>query len=229
MDWITRTFKAGFEEFKERTSVGVTHLEDVGALVDDNLFERDILIATKKLASSSNIPERTQAVKDLGHLSWSGGPSAAKFAGNQLVNLLSVLNNPSEPTVLKMFTIQAISEICCANKENQDKARCYGLIEKLTEVLSTTEPELSALRRSSAACLLTLACENLENQKTLLGTNRLQDYLTSVSAENWTAWEENEAAQLITFLGLDHSADQGSRWAKIRALGASLGGETPQH
>ncbi|KAL9983171.1 hypothetical protein ACROYT_G005306 [Oculina patagonica] len=186
MDWITRTFKAGFEEFKERTSVGVTHLEDVGALVDDNLFERDILIATKKLASSSNIPERTQAVKDLGHLSWSGGPSAAKFAGNQLVNLLSVLNNPSEPTVLKM-------------------------------------------RRSSAACLLTLACENLENQKTLLGTNRLQDYLTSVSAENWTAWEENEAAQLITFLGLDHSADQGSRWAKIRALGASLGGETPQH
>ena len=36
------------------------HLEDVGALVDDNLFERDILIATKKLASSSNISERAQ-------------------------------------------------------------------------------------------------------------------------------------------------------------------------
>ena len=31
-----------------------------------------------------------------------GGPSAAKFAGNQLVNLLSVLNNPNEPTALKM-------------------------------------------------------------------------------------------------------------------------------
>ena len=40
--------------------LAVTHLEDVGALVDDNLFERDILIATKKLASSSNISERTQ-------------------------------------------------------------------------------------------------------------------------------------------------------------------------
>ena len=36
------------------------HLEDVGALVDDNLFERDILIAMKKLASSSNISERIQ-------------------------------------------------------------------------------------------------------------------------------------------------------------------------
>lgn len=31
-----------------------------------------------------------------------GGPSAARFAGNQLVNLLSLLNDPNEPTVLKM-------------------------------------------------------------------------------------------------------------------------------
>ena len=35
-------------------------------------------------------------------ISFLGGPSAAKFAGNQLVNLLSVLNNSNEPTVLKM-------------------------------------------------------------------------------------------------------------------------------
>ena len=41
----------------------VTHLEDVGALVDDNLFERDILIATKKLACLSNINERSQGIK----------------------------------------------------------------------------------------------------------------------------------------------------------------------
>ena len=26
--------------------------------------------------------------------------------------------------------------------------------------------------------------------------------------ENWTAWEENEAAQLMTFLGLDHPGEQ---------------------
>lgn len=38
----------------------VTQAEDIGALVDENLFERDILLATKKLASSSNISERTQ-------------------------------------------------------------------------------------------------------------------------------------------------------------------------
>lgn len=31
-----------------------------------------------------------------------GGPVAAKFAGNQLINLLSLLNNPNEPAVLKM-------------------------------------------------------------------------------------------------------------------------------
>ena len=36
----------------------------------------------------------------------------------------------------------------------------------------------------------------------------LQEYLASVSVENWTAWEENEAAQLMTFLGLDHSGEQ---------------------
>lgn len=41
----------------------VTHLGDVGALVDDNLFERDILIATKKLACLSNINERSQGIK----------------------------------------------------------------------------------------------------------------------------------------------------------------------
>lgn len=38
----------------------VTQAEDIGALVDENLFERDILLATKKLASSSIISERTQ-------------------------------------------------------------------------------------------------------------------------------------------------------------------------
>lgn len=36
----------------------------------------------------------------------------------------------------------------------------------------------------------------------------IQDLLTSVSVENWTAWEENEAAQLITLLGLDHSGER---------------------
>lgn len=41
----------------------VTQAEDIGALVDENLFERDILLATKKLASSSNISERTQGKK----------------------------------------------------------------------------------------------------------------------------------------------------------------------
>ncbi|CAH3033528.1 unnamed protein product, partial [Porites lobata] len=203
----------------------VTHLEDVGALVDDNLFERDILVATKKLACLSNLSERIQAVKDLGHLSWSGGPSAARFAGNQLVNLLSLLNDHNEPTVLKMFTVQAISEICCANKENQDKARFYGLIDKLTEMLCTTELDLSSLRRSITACLLTLSCENLENQKTLLHTTGLQEHLASVSFENWSAWEENEAAQLMKFLGLDRTVDRGSRWSKMREPGSRLAGE----
>lgn len=41
----------------------MTRLEDVGALVEDNLFERDILIATKILGSSPNITERTQGNK----------------------------------------------------------------------------------------------------------------------------------------------------------------------
>jgi len=36
----------------------------------------------------------------------------------------------------------------------------------------------------------------------------LQEYLTSVSVEDWSAWDENEAAQLITFLGLDHTGGQ---------------------
>lgn len=43
--------------------LSVTRLDDVGALVDDNLFERDILIATKRLGSSPNITERTQGKK----------------------------------------------------------------------------------------------------------------------------------------------------------------------
>ena len=32
----------------------------MGALVDDNLFERDILVATKKLVCLSNLSERIQ-------------------------------------------------------------------------------------------------------------------------------------------------------------------------
>ncbi|XP_015759059.1 PREDICTED: uncharacterized protein LOC107338339 [Acropora digitifera] len=102
MDWILRKFKPTFPEFKKRASAGTTQLEDVGALVDDNLFERDILIATKKLSCLSNVLDRTQAVRDLGHLSWSGGPVAAKFAGNQLINLCGLLNDPNEPPLLKM-------------------------------------------------------------------------------------------------------------------------------
>lgn len=220
MNWISKKFRAGVQELKERTSRDITQVEDVGTLVNENLFERDILLAMKMLASSSNISERKQAIKDLGHLSWSGGPSVAKFAGNQFVNLLSLLNDPSEATALKMLTVHAIGEICCANRENQDKARMYGLLEKLTEFLSTTdnEPDYTALRRSTAACLLTLVCENQENQKALLRTDKLQEHLTSISMENWTAWEENEAAQLITFLGLDYREDSRSRWAKMRAL-----------
>ncbi|XP_044166911.1 armadillo-like helical domain-containing protein 2 [Acropora millepora] len=201
-----------------------TQLEDVGALVDDNLFERDILIATKKLSCLSNVLDRTQAVRDLGHLSWSGGPVAAKFAGNQLINLCGLLNDPNEPPLLKMYTVQAISEICCANKENQDKARLYGILHHLCELLETTEPELSTLRRSSAACLLTLCCENVENQRFLLGTKNLQENLSSVANENWSAWQENEAAELITFLGLRRSANSYFPRSKM-LLGTNLEGE----
>lgn len=43
-----------------------------------------------------------QVILSICVLSSSGGPAAAKFAGNQLVNLLSILNNPNEPTTLKM-------------------------------------------------------------------------------------------------------------------------------
>ncbi|XP_068742247.1 armadillo-like helical domain-containing protein 2 [Montipora capricornis] len=212
---------------KSYRSVFERHSEDVGALVDDNFFERDILIAAKKLSCLSNILERIQAVKNLGHLSWSGGPAAANFAGNQLVNLCGVLNDLNEPATLKMFTVQAISEICCANKGNQDKARLYGIIDNLIEISGTTEPELSALRRSTAACLLTLCCENVENQRYVLKAEKIQEKLSFVSNENWSAWQENEAAELMIFLGFDPSAvDPCSRWQKIRSLGASLGGET---
>ena len=32
--------------------------------------------------------------------------------------------------------------------------------------------------------------------------------MASVSFENWSAWEENEAAQLMKFLGLDQTGEK---------------------
>ncbi|KAK3739829.1 hypothetical protein QZH41_009069, partial [Actinostola sp. cb2023] len=184
--------------------------EDVAALMNaENLYERDIVIAAKIMTSSPFPERRMQAVKDIGHWAWSGGPPVAKFASNYLVNLISIANNHSLSVDMVKSAVQAMGNICCSSKEASLRSSAVGLVEVLCKLLEHyKDPEHNELKHNIISTLLIVIIENNDNQKIVVMYPSLKESLRHMIKEDWRSWSTNEAQRLYTFLGYDRQNER---------------------
>ena len=188
-----------FRRRRHQQSACEQQLDDVGAIMDDNYYKRDIVIAGKKMSLSPSLQERINAVRDVGHIAWLGGPAVAKFASTHLMEFNRLLLDKSIPVELKRTTLYAIMEVCIGTVENQDKARWNGLLETLYILLSSRP----ILRRGATACLTVLVNDNYANHVAVTNMENMKEKLLKILQDDWRAWKRNEAARLIVMLGLN--------------------------
>ena len=186
-------------------SASEQHLDDVGAIMDDNYYKRDIVIAGKKISLSPYTREQINAVRDIGHIAWLGGPAVAKFASSHLMECNRILLSDDSPVELKKQTLYSIIEVCVGTADNQDKARWYGLLETLYILLDS---RLSVLRRGATACLVVLVNENYANHFAVVNMDNMKQKLLKILHDDWRAWKRNEAARLILMLGLNRTYEK---------------------
>lgn len=191
---------------KKLLSASEQYLDDVGAIMDDNYYKRDVVIAGKKMSSSEEVHERINATRDIGHIAWLGGPAVARIASSHLMEFSRILLDEDTPVELKKQTLYAIIEVCVCMYENQNKARGNGLLDTLYVLLDS---RVNALRRGATACLVALINENFENHSTVVDMPNLKVKLLKILQDDWRAWKRNEAARLILMLGLNRVNDQG--------------------
>ena len=189
---------------RQRQSVSDQHLDDVGAIMDDDYYKRDIVIAGKKMSLSPYLHMQINAIRDIGHITWLGGPAVAKFASSHLMEFNNILLDEDSPVELKKQALYAIIEVCVGSVENQDKARLNGLLETLYLLLDC---RVSALRRGATACLVVLVNENYANYVDVVNMENLKQKLLKILQDDWRAWRRNEAARLILMLGLNRVRD----------------------
>ncbi len=172
--------------------------------MDDDYYKRDIVIAGKKMSLSPYLHMQINAIRDIGHITWLGGPAVAKFASSHLMEFNNILLDEDSPVELKKQALYAIIEVCVGSVENQDKARLNGLLETLYLLLDC---RVSALRRGATACLVVLVNENYANYVDVVNMENLKQKLLKILQDDWRAWRRNEAARLILMLGLNRVRD----------------------
>ena len=207
-----RRLTEGLVVIRNRTSTllhrGHDDDDETGEIKEENLYKRGILSSIVKIGKVDlPLEERMSAAQTVGHLSWTGGPPASKLAGQYLGNFLWIINEESEPQKLKLELIKSISEICWMNQQNQEKARSFGVCEKLTKMLQDEDKHSLNMRRWIVYTLWCLLANNYENQTFVLSIpamkSSLKKSLKGLFDKNWRCWERNEARELYMLLGLD--------------------------
>ncbi|XP_028410001.1 armadillo-like helical domain-containing protein 2 [Dendronephthya gigantea] len=191
---------------RKQLSASEQYLGDVGAIMDDDYYKRDVVIAGKKINLSQGFHERMSATRDIGHIAWLGGPAVAKMASSHLMEFSRILQDEDTPVELKKQTLYAIIEICVCMYENQNKARLNGLLDTLYGLLDS---RVNILRRGATGCLVALINENYENHRTVADMPNMKEKLLKILQDDWRAWRRNESARLILMLGLNRVDDQG--------------------
>lgn len=201
------SFILGLFRRRKQQSASDQHLDDVGAIMDDNYYKRDIVIAGKKMNFSPYLHQQIQAVQDIGHIAWLGGPVVARFASSRLLEFGRLLLDEGSPVALKVQTLYTIVEVCVGTFENQEKARWNGLLDTLYTLLDS---RVSVLRRGATACLVVLVNENYDNHVAVVNMSNMKEKLLKILQDDWRAWRRNEAARLILMLGLNRAVVENS-------------------
>ena len=194
----------GIFRHRHKQSASEQHLDDIGAIMDDNYYKRDIVMAGKKLSASCSVYQQINAVRDIGHIAWLGGPSIAQFASSHMLEFGRILQDEDSPIQLKNQTLYAIIEICIGSNTNQEKARWNGLLQTLYKLL---DYRVSLLRRGATACLAVLINENYANHVLVINMAGIKEKLLRILQSDWRAWKRNEAARLILMLGLNREKE----------------------
>lgn len=146
-----------------------------------------------------------QAIRDLGHISVTGGNETSGYIGKFILpDLAAKLRNPEEIYEVKLASIEAVSEMCAyCVKDNQDLCKEYGILLLLLEGLSPhSNPRELLYRQWSAHALFYCIADHHENKRYVLNYNiwiSLQNLAVYMHPDE-TMWDFNDAEMILEML-----------------------------
>ena len=170
---------------------------------ETDLYKRDILEANMKLKKpNSTVEEKIREIRKIGVMSWTGGPSAAKFAKTYLVGYLEWLGDPEQPDNLRIALLKSIVEISWLNDEIKATLSEKNILKTISNILDENTDTYEEIQRWAAYTLLCLATGSHIVQRELLKIDDLEPKLRKLSLDSWYYWKINAAGLLTQLLDL---------------------------
>ncbi|KAI9202956.1 uncharacterized protein BJ171DRAFT_625291 [Polychytrium aggregatum] len=113
--------------------------------------------------------------------------------------LVGVLENPSQPTVLRLEVIQTVSVIGRCTPNIQIILCNQGIIELLTDILMDRRMDM---RQWAAHCLSLLMIKNFDPKRPAWSSPKLKVGLEDATSDDWSKWPHNAASEVLETLTL---------------------------
>ena len=170
---------------------------------ETDLYRRDILEANMKLKRpNSTVDEKIREIRKLGVMSWTGGPSASKFAKKYFVDYLEWLGDPEQSDNLRIALLKSIVEISWLNDDVKSALSEKNILKTISHILDENKDTCEEIQRWAAYTLLCLATGSHIVQRELLKIDDLEPKLRKLSLDSWYYWKINAAGLLTQLLDL---------------------------
>ncbi|XP_072051632.1 armadillo-like helical domain-containing protein 2 [Amphiura filiformis] len=181
---------------------------------ENNLYKRDIMMHSVHLAEYADAETKAEALRKIGHLAYTGGPEAAKYAGSFTETLVNILTKPdnAQQIPLKVQVLRSLSEIIRGHRDNLEKARLLGLLDILTNFIR--EGENPRLGRWSCYILVFMCTTSMMCLKHMIKgpageeEDFMDDALKVLEKHSWNGWPKNYASLLMEVLGFRERQDR---------------------
>ncbi|XP_060045267.1 armadillo-like helical domain-containing protein 2 [Erinaceus europaeus] len=176
----------------------------------ESIFHKEKIVVLGHILRDRSLmnDKRAQAAYKIGLLSFTGGPTAAKFAADYMKEVAQLLQDEKLKPKIQILLLQSVACWCYLNPASQKKAVKLQFIPVLIELLdfkresTKRERSLSLLVKFWICYTLSvIVCNNELCTKELKEHYTLKYHLQVLAAENWSEWPENFAEVLYFLAG----------------------------